>query len=321
VVEHLFATTNHQWILFFTNKGRVYRAKAWQLPEASRDAKGGHVAGLLSFLPEEEIAQVLAIRDYAAHPYLLLATKRGLVKKTPLALYDSPRQAGIIAVNFRDDDDELIGAELCDSGDEVLLISRKGQAIRFPADDAELRPMGRATSGVTGMRFRPGDELLSLSAVRPSDDANGRYVFTVTDGGFAKRTRVVEYRQQGRGGLGIKAMKLHEDRGSLVGGLVVTDNDEVIAIKASGQITRSPVVEVPVKGRDTMGVRFVGVGGNDSVVAIALNPETTADVAQLDPDTPVDDDAGSIDDHDEVLPEPVAGSAAASSEVEEDDSE
>jgi DNA gyrase subunit A len=321
VVEHLFATTNHHWILFFTNKGRVYRAKAWQLPEAGRDAKGGHVAGLLSFLPEEEIAQVLAIRDYAAHPYLLLATKRGLVKKTPLALYDSPRQAGIIAVNFREDDDELIGAELCDSGDEVLLISRKGQAIRFPADDDELRPMGRATSGVTGMRFRPGDELLSLSVVRPSDDANGRYVFTVTDGGFAKRTRVVEYREQGRGGLGIKAMKLHEDRGSLVGGLVVTDNDEVIAIKASGQITRSPVVEVPVKGRDTMGVRFVGVGGNDSVVAIALNPETTADAAQLDPDPPVDDDAGSTDDHDEVLPGPAAGSAAASSEVEEDDSE
>ena len=187
VVEHLFATTNHQWILFFTNKGRVYRAKAWQLPES--DAKGGHVAGLLSFLPEEEIAQVLAIRDYAAHPYFLLATKRGLVKKTPLTLYDSPRQAGIIAVNFRDDDDELIG-ELCDSGDEVLLISRKGQAIRFPADDGELRPMGRATSGVTGMRFRAGDELLSLSVVRPSDDTNGRYVFTVTDGGFAKRTRV-----------------------------------------------------------------------------------------------------------------------------------
>ncbi len=243
------------------------------------------------------------------------------MKKTPLALYDSPRQAGIIAVNFRDDDDELIGAELCDSGDEVLLISRKGQAIRFPADDEELRPMGRATSGVTGMRFRPDDELLSLSVVQPSDDVNGRYVFTVTDGGFAKRTRVVEYRKQGRGGLGIKAMKLHEDRGSLVGGLVVTDNDEVIAIKASGQITRSPVVEVPVKGRDTMGVRFVGVGGNDSVVAIALNPETTADVAQLDPDTPVDDDAGSTDDHDQVLPEPVTGSAAASSEVEEDDSE
>jgi DNA gyrase subunit A len=280
-VEHLFVTTNHHWILFFTNKGRVYRAKVWQLPEAGRDAKGGHVAGLLSFLPDEEIAQVLAIRDYSAAPYLLLATKRGLVKKTALQVYDSARQTGIIAVNFRDEDDELIGAGLCGPDDEVLLISRKGLAIRFPANDSELRPMGRATSGVTGMKFRPSDELLSMSIIQAGAAEDERFVFTVTDGGFAKRTHVQEYRQQGRGGLGIKAMKLNEDRGSLVGGLVVTDNDEVIAIKASGQITRSAVAEVPVKGRDTMGVRFVGVGDSDSVVVIALNPETTADAVRL----------------------------------------
>jgi DNA gyrase subunit A len=292
-VEHLFVTTNHHWILFFTNKGRVYRAKVWQLPEAGRDAKGGHVAGLLSFVPDEEIAQVLAIRDYSAAPYLLLATKRGLVKKTALPVYDSPRQAGIIAVNFREEDDELIGAELSSADDEVLLISRKGLSIRFPADDSELRPMGRATSGVTGMKFRPGDELLSMSVIRAGGGDDGRFVFTVTDGGFAKRTHVQEYRQQGRGGLGIKAMKLNEDRGSLVGGLVVTDNDEVIAIKASGQITRSAVAEVPVKGRDTMGVRFVGVGDNDSVVVIALNPETTAEVAQLADETAAGDDSNS----------------------------
>ena len=292
-VEHLFVTTNHHWILFFTNKGRVYRAKVWQLPEAGRDAKGGHVAGLLSFVPDEEIAQVLAIRDYSAAPYLLLATKRGLVKKTALPVYDSPRQAGIIAVNFREEDDELIGAELSSADDEVLLISRKGLSIRFPADDSELRPMGRATSGVTGMKFRPGDELLSMSVIRAGGGDDGRFVFTVTAGGFAKRTHVQEYRQQGRGGLGIKAMKLNEDRGSLVGGLVVTDNDEVIAIKASGQITRSAVAEVPVKGRDTMGVRFVGVGDNDSVVVIALNPETTAEVAQLADETAAGDDSNS----------------------------
>ncbi len=292
-VDHLFVTTNHHWILFFTNKGRVYRAKAWQLPEAGRDARGGHVAGLLSFMPDEEIAQVLAIRDYSAAPYLLLATKRGLVKKTALQAYDSPRQAGIIAVNFRDEDDELIGAELCGVDDEVLLISRKGQSIRFPANDSELRPMGRATSGVTGMKFRPGDELLSMSVIRAGAGDDERFVFTVTDGGFAKRTHVHAYRQQGRGGLGIKAMKLNEDRGSLVGGLVVTDNDEVIAIKASGQITRSAVAEVPVKGRDTMGVRFVGVADDDSVVVIALNPETTAEAARLADETASSDDANS----------------------------
>jgi DNA gyrase subunit A len=292
-VEHLFVTTNHHWILFFTNKGRVYRAKVWQLPEAGRDAKGGHVAGLLSFLPDEQIAQVLAIRDYSAAPYLLLATKRGLVKKTALQVYDSPRQTGIIAVNFRDEDDELIGAGLCGPDDEVLLISRKGLAIRFAANDSELRPMGRATSGVTGMKFRTGDELLSMSIIQAGAAEDERFVFTVTDGGFAKRTHVYEYRQQGRGGLGIKAMKLNEDRGSLVGGLVVTDNDEVIAIKASGQITRSAVAEVPVKGRDTMGVRFVGVGDNDSVVVIALNPETTADAVRLAGDTAGSDDSNS----------------------------
>jgi DNA gyrase subunit A len=271
----------------------VYRAKVWQLPEAGRDAKGGHVAGLLSFLPDERIAQVLSIRDYSAAPYLLLATRRGLVKKTVLPAYDSSRQAGIIAVNFRDEDDELIGAELCGPDDEVLLISRKGLSIRFPANDSELRPMGRATSGVTGMKFRPGDELLSMSVIRAGAVEDEHFVFTVTDGGFAKRTHVDEYRQQGRGGLGIKAMKLNEDRGSLVGGLVVTDNDEVIAIKASGQITRSAVAEVPVKGRDTMGVRFVGVSDNDSVVVIALNPETTAEAARLAGETAAGDDSNS----------------------------
>jgi DNA gyrase subunit A len=197
-------------------------------------------------------------------------------------MYDSPRQAGIIAINFRDDDDELIGAEPCSGDDDVLLISRKGQAIRFPADDHQLRPMGRATSGVSGMRFRPGDELLSMSIISAESAEHQLYVFTVTDGGFAKRTEVADYRQQGRGGYGIKAMRLNEDRGSLVGGLIVTDTDEVIAIKASGQVTRSAVVEVAVKGRDTMGVKFVGVRDNDPVVVIALNPETTAEVAKLE---------------------------------------
>jgi DNA gyrase subunit A len=328
-VEHLFVTTNHHWILFFTNKGRVYRAKVWQLPEAGRDARGGHVAGLLSFMPDEEIAQVLAIRDYSAAPYLLLGTKRGLVKKTTLTAYDSPRQAGIIAVNFREEDDELIGAELCGPDDEVLLISRKGQSIRFPASDSELRPMGRATSGVTGMKFRPGDELLSMSVIRAGVEADERYVFTVTDGGFAKRTHVFEYRQQGRGGLGIKAMKLNVDRGSLVGGLVVTDNDEVIAIKASGQITRSAVAEVPVKGRDTMGVRFVGVSENDSVVVIALNPETTAEAARLADEAPAGDDSNSTlgvvedDSSPGSGPEvwPVTPDGVPEDAVQEDDSE
>ncbi|MDR1790760.1 MAG: DNA gyrase subunit A [Propionibacteriaceae bacterium] len=272
-VDQLFTATNHNWILFFTNLGRVYRTKVWMLPEAGRDAKGSHVAGLLNFQPEERIAQVLTLKSYDDAPYLLLATKAGLVKKTALKAYDSPRQAGVIAINFRDEGDELIGAALCNPIDDVLLISRKGQAIRFAADDAQLRPMGRATSGVTGMKFRAGDELLSLTVIAHDAAEDDLFVFTVTDGGFAKRTRVSEYRIQGRGGIGIKAMKLVDTRGSLVGGLVVSETDEVIAMKASGQIIRSAVADVSATGRDTMGVKFVAVAEDDAVSAIALNPE------------------------------------------------
>jgi len=292
VVEHIFSTTSHHWILFFTTAGRVYRTKAYHLPEAARDAKGGHVAGLLSFTPDEQIAQVLAIRDYESSPYLVLATRHGYVKKTVLADYNSPRQAGVIAINFREPDDELIGAELVSADDDLLLISRKGQAIRFRADDSQLRPMGRATSGVTGMRFRGSDELLGMSVIPAAEQTSEaqahRFVFTVTDGGWAKRTRVSAYRLQGRGGLGIKAMRLADARGVLVGGLVVTDADEVLAIKGSGQVTRTTASGVPAKGRDTMGVRFVDVADGDSVVAIARNAEkdVSEELEARDEETP-----------------------------------
>ncbi len=273
VVEQFFVTSTHHWILFFTNRGRVYRAKAYELPELARDAKGQHVANLLAFQPDERIAKVLAVRDYEQAPYLVLATKHGLVKKTRLTEYDSNRAGGVIAVVFRDNVDELIGAELISATDDVLLVSRKAQAIRFTATDEQLRPMGRATGGVIGMKFRGDDELLSMSVVRDGTDSS---VFTVTDGGFAKRTAVEHYRPQGRGGLGIKAMKINGDRGSLVGALVVVDGDEVLAIRASGGVTRSPVGEVPTKGRDTMGVKYVALGAGDAVVAIARNAEDDA---------------------------------------------
>jgi DNA gyrase subunit A len=288
MVDHMFSTTSHHWILFFTTAGRVYRAKAYQLPEAGRDAKGGHVAGLLSFQPDEEIAQVLAIRDYEQAPYLVLATRKGLVKKTRLADYNSPRQAGVIAINFRDEDDELIGAELVTPDDDLLLISRKAQAIRFRADDEQLRPMGRATSGVTGMKFREDDSMLSLSVIRRSADALEQvevpeaadlFVFTVTDGGYAKKTPIDQYRLQGRGGLGIKAMQITENRGELVGGLVLVDTDDVISVTASGQVTRSLVSGVNPTGRGTMGVSFVKFKGDDRVVTIARNAEVLQDEA------------------------------------------
>jgi DNA gyrase subunit A len=316
VVEHFMATSNHNWLLFFTTAGRVYRTKAYNLPEASRDAKGGHVAGLLSFQPDERIAQVLAIRDYDQAPYLVLATRSGLVKKTRLADYNSPRQAGVIAINFREDDDELIGAELVNPEDDILLVSRKGQAIRFRADDSQLRPMGRATSGVTGTKFRNGDELLSMSVIRAEQvaaeeavEASGesveasevkeQYVFTITDGGYAKRTRISEYRLQSRGGIGIKAMKQDDERGNLVGAFIVEEGDEVLAIKQSGQVTRSAIDDqLRPTGRDTKGVKFVGVSENDGVAVVARSIDRAAEIDDPGADAPEDvtiEDDGSSD--------------------------
>jgi DNA gyrase subunit A len=281
IVDHFFVSTTHHWLLFFTNKGRVYRAKAYELPDAGRDARGQHVANLLAFQPDEKIAEILAIRDYEAAPYLVLATKSGLVKKTALKDYDSPRAGGVIAINLREmedgRDDELIGAELVSGEDDLLLISRKAQSIRFTATDEALRPMGRATSGVKGMSFRENDELLSMNVVRP-----GTFVFTATDGGYAKRTNVDEYRVQGRGGLGIKAAKIVEDRGSLVGALVVEAADEILAITLGGGVIRTRVNEIRETGRDTMGVQLINLGKRDAVVGVARNAEAGREAEEVE---------------------------------------
>ncbi len=276
VVNHFFVTTTHHWLLFFTNTGRVYRAKAYEIQEAGRDAKGQHVANLLAMQPGEEIAQILDIRDYAAAKYLVLATLGGLVKKTSLSEYDTNRTGGIIAVNLREGD-EVVSAMLVEEDDDVLLVSRKGMSIRFTASDAALRPMGRSTSGVIGMHFRDEDRLLSASVV----GENG-YVFVVTEGGFAKRTSADQYRVQGRGGLGIKVAKLSDHRGDLAGALIVDDEDEVLVVLASGKVVRSSVAEVPAKGRDTMGVVFARFADDDKIIAIARNSERNLDNQELD---------------------------------------
>ncbi|GAA1111495.1 DNA gyrase subunit A [Arthrobacter flavus] len=267
VVEHFFVTTTHHWLLFFTNLGRVYRAKAYELVEAGRDAKGQHVANLLAFQPDESIAQVLDLRDYQQSPYLVLATKRGLAKKTRLEDYDTNRTAGVIAINLRDGD-ELVSAQLVSESDDMMLVSRKGQSLRFTATNDALRPMGRATSGVTGMKFREEDELLAANVV--TDES---FVFIVTEGGFAKRTKVEEYRVQGRGGLGIKVAKLAEERGDLVGALIVQEEDEVLVVMGGGKVVRSAVTGVPAKGRDTMGVIFAKPDKKDRIIAVARNSE------------------------------------------------
>ncbi|NQX34819.1 DNA gyrase subunit A [Herbiconiux sp. VKM Ac-2851] len=267
VVEHFFVTTTHHWLLFFTNRGRVYRAKAYELQEAGRDAKGQHVANLLALAPDEQITQILDIRDYQTAQYLVLATKGGLLKKTSLTEYDTNRSGGIIAINLRDDD-ELVSALLVDEDSDLLLVSKKGMSIRFTASDEALRPMGRATSGVIGMKFRGEDSLQGASVV--SDEG---FVFIVTEGGYAKRTSVDEYRVQGRGGLGIKVAKLQDARGDLIGSLIVGEDDEVLVVLASGKVVRSAVAEVPAKGRDTMGVVFARFADDDRIIAVAKNTE------------------------------------------------
>ncbi len=292
IVEHFFVTTTHNWILFFTNKGRVYRAKAYELPDAGRDARGQHVANLLAFQPDERIAQVLSLPDYQVAPYLVLATKSGLVKKSRLADFDSPRSGGIIAINLRDDD-EVIAARLVSPDQDLMLISRHAQAIRFRATDEALRPMGRATSGVIGMRFTNGDELLGMYVV--AEDAD---VLVATDGGYAKRTPVDQYPVKGRGGQGVRTAQVVEARGELVGALMVSPDDEVFAITSAGGVIRTSAAEVRQSGRQTMGVRLVNLASGQTLVAIARNAESGDSAAAVgdadDADDP--DDAGDAGD-------------------------
>ncbi|PPF45242.1 DNA gyrase subunit A [Pseudoclavibacter sp. AY1F1] len=288
VVEQFFVTTTHHWLLFFTNLGRVYRAKAYELIEAGRDAKGQHIANLLPLQPDEKVAQILDISDYRQAQYLVLATREGLVKKTALTEYDTNRQAGIIAVNLREGD-ELVSAMLADESDHVFCVSHLGMSLRFEANDEALRPMGRSTSGVKGMSFRDGDYLLT-AAVTSSDDA---YVFIVTEGGYAKRTSVSQYRIQKRGGLGIKVAKLNEERGGLAGALLVHDEEEVLVILGSGKVVRSNVAEVSVTGRDSMGVTFARLDNSDYVIAIAQNADRELEKEDEDAEGDETADSGS----------------------------
>jgi DNA gyrase subunit A len=283
IVDHFFVTTTHHWILFFTNKGRVYRAKAYELPDSSRDARGQHVANLLAFQPDEQIAQVLDLRDYEVAPYLVLATKQGWVKKTKLSEYDSPRSAGLIAINLREDD-ELIAARLVSSTDDLLMVSSGAQAIRFHAGDDTLRPMGRATTGVIGMRFDVGQDVLDMHVVTEGED-----VLVATEGGYAKRTPADQYPVHGRGGKGVLTAKIVENRGRLVGALMVRPEDEVYAITSNGGVIRTRAAEIKQSGRSTMGVRLMNLADGDSVVAIARNAESLDDA---DAENGTDTDSG-----------------------------
>ena len=277
VVDHFFVASTHDWLLFFTNKGRVYRAKVHELPDAGRDARGQHVANLLAFKPDEEIAEVLSIRNYEVAPYLVLATKSGLVKKTDLQEYDSARVGGLIAISLKDDD-EVIGASLATDKDELLLVSKKGMSLRFSANNESLRATGRSTSGVIGMKFRAGDELLAMARVDSKSD--NLFVFTATDGGFGKKSALDEYRLQNRGGIGIKAAKIDEDsRGVLVSALVISNDDEILAITSSGTVMRTDASEVRQTGRDSMGVRLVNLDNGATLLSVTKNSENADTVS------------------------------------------
>jgi DNA gyrase subunit A len=315
IVDHFFITTTHHWILFFTNKGRVYRAKGYELPDAGRDARGQHVANLLAFQPDERIAQVLALRDYQVAPYLVLATRDGLVKKSRLTDFDSPRAGGIIAINLREDD-EVISARLVSPEEDLLLVSKGAQALRFHANDDALRPMGRATSGVIGMRFRDGDQLLGMYVVREGED-----VLVATGGGYAKRTPAQDYPVKGRGGQGVVTAKIVEARGELVGALMVHPTDEVFAITSAGGVIRTRAGEVKQSGRQTMGVRLMNLASGDSVVGLARNAESLAEEEALSEDDDLAETellAGEGEDTDEVADvtdgEDVTGSADGAEE-------
>ena len=276
IVQHFFVCSTHDWILFFTNKGRVYRTKAYDLPEANRNARGQHVANLMAFQPDEQIAQVIEIKNYEVAPYLVLATQRGLVKKTKLTDFDSNRAGGLIAINLREGD-ELVGAVLAAAEDDLLLVSAEGQSIRFHATDEALRPMGRPTSGVLGMRFNDGDELLGISVVKPE-----KFLLVATDGGYAKRTPIEDYPVQGRGGKGVLTIQHDRKRGRLVGAVIVDAEDELYAITSSGGVIRTPAGDVRKAGRQTKGVRLMNLGEGTTLLAVARNADEPSDVANGD---------------------------------------
>ena len=321
IVEHFFITTTHHWLLFFTNLGRVYRAKSYELPESGRDSKGQHVANLMAFQPGEQIAQVLDLRDYVTDPYLVLATRDGLVKKTRLSEYDSNRSGGLIAVNLRDGD-ELVGVGVASAIDDLLLVSVKGQSVRFRADDSTLRPMGRSTSGVIGMKFRDDDQLLSMSVVVEGSDPD---VFVVFENGIAKRTLASEYTAKGRGIQGVRVAQLSERGGDLVGALTVDGEDEVMVVMEKGKIVRSRVDEVRRTGRNTMGVQFATPDTGDSIVAVARNADRTIEVvledalgdedALADDAEPTAETSGATDSG----PPPEAQAGSVASEQDADD--
>jgi DNA gyrase subunit A len=269
-IEHLFVASTHDYVLFFTTVGKVYRLKVHELPLGSRQSKGRAIVNLLPFRQDEQVRAVIATRDYKEAKYLVFATKGGVVKKTEFLAYNTPLKAdGIIAIKMREDD-ELVGVRLSDGDDDVLMVSRGGQAIRF--HESEVRSMGRDASGVRGMNLRKEDEVIEVDIAHDDTD-----LLVVTENGFGKRTPVRDYPVKGRGGLGVKTVQLSEARGKLAGARVVRDGYQVMLMSTGGTVIRMPVEEIKRLGRSTQGVIVMRLRGDEEQVSsLALVMESAA---------------------------------------------
>jgi len=277
-IEHLFVASTHDYILFFTNVGKVYRLKVHELPLGSRQSKGRAIINLLPFRQDEQVRAVIQTRDFEEAKFLVFATRSGIVKKTELAAYNTPLRAdGIIAIKMRDGD-ELVGVRHSSGNDDLLMVSRKGQAIRF--HESDVRPMGRDTSGVAGMKLRAGDEVISINIAE--DDAD---LLVVTENGYGKRTRVSDYPVKGRGGLGVKTIQLNEARGFIVGSRAVRDGYQVMLISTGGTVIRIPVDEFKRLGRSTQGVIVMRLRGDETVSALAPVVESDEETGDGEPGT------------------------------------
>ena len=260
-VEQIFTTSTHNFLIFFTNKGKCYRLKVYEIPEAGRQAKGTAIVNLLNITGDEKITTVIPLKKFDDELFLMAATKMGVVKKTPLAEYDTSRRDGIIAINL-EDHDELIGVQLTDGKQDMILVTAGGQAIRFAEEEA--RPMARATKGVRGIKLMDDDYVVGMEVVRDEGD-----LLVITANGYGKRTPMEEYRQQARGGKGVFTVRPSARNGEIVGALVVKDDEEIMAISKEGIIIRIKVAEISTMGRTTQGVTIMKMGDHDSVVSMA----------------------------------------------------
>jgi DNA gyrase subunit A len=284
-IEHLFVCSTHDYLLFFTNRGKVYRQKVYELPEASRTAKGRALVNLLPLRDGERVQAVQATRDFNEGRYLVFATRKGLIKKTEFGAYNTPIKAdGIIAIKIRDDD-ELVAVRRTSGEDDIIMVSRSGQAARFNED--QVRPMGRDTGGVKGMNVDRGDNrVLAMDVVRPDTE-----LLVITDGGFGKRTAIEEYPVKGRGTMGVKTIGLTERKGALAGALIVREHHDLVFISQNGMVQRTAVKGISKQGRPAQGVRVMNLREDDRVSAVALVMEASTDTAaQVQEDLPTDGD-------------------------------